>query len=87
MKGFQFLDVQNQNVLESKDLKDIVNIFNEDSIFNADPKVLKEYQKHLKKAMFIISLNLAENQLAHIKSCKRPVDVWKTFCKIHETKN
>ena len=31
-------------------------------------------------------LNLADNQLAHIKGCKGTVEKWKTFYNIHETK-
>lgn len=53
---------------------------------NADSKVLKEYQRHIKKANSIISLNLVDNQLAHMKNCKGPVEVWKTLCNIYETK-
>ena len=37
--------------------------------------------------MSIISLNLADNQLVHIKSCKKHVEAWKTLCNIHETKS
>ena len=63
-------------VLTFMDLWDIV-----------DPKVLKEYQMRVKKAMSIIDLNLADNQLAHTKSCKRQAEVWKTRCSIHELQN
>jgi hypothetical protein len=58
----------------------------EDSSFQCGSKILKEYQRCVKKAMFIISLNLADNQLAHLKSCKRRAGAWKTFCNIHEAK-
>lgn len=44
---------------------------------NVDPKALKEYQRRLKKDMFIIGPNLADNQLTHIKSCKGLVKAWK----------
>lgn len=37
--------------------------------------------------MFIIGLNLADNQLVHIKSCKGLAEAWKTICNIYETKN
>jgi hypothetical protein len=37
--------------------------------------------------MSVIGLNLADNQLAHIKSCKGPAEAWKTLCNIHETKS
>jgi hypothetical protein len=35
-----------------------------------DSKILKEYQRRVKKAMCIIGLNLADNQLVYIKSSK-----------------
>lgn len=54
---------------------------------NADPKVLNTYQRHLKKIMFIVDINLMDNQLVHIKSCKGPAEVWKILCNIYETKN
>lgn len=37
--------------------------------------------------MFIIGLNLADNQIVHIKSCKGPTEAWKTICNIHEMKS
>ena len=37
---------------------------------NADPEELKKYQRRVKKTMFIIGLNLVENQFVHIKNCK-----------------
>ena len=40
---------------------------------NVDPKVLKEYQRCVKKAMSIIGLNLIDNQLTYIKSRKGPM--------------
>ena len=36
---------------------------------NVDPKVL-EYQRHVKKAISIIVINLADNQIAYIKNYK-----------------
>ena len=41
---------------------------------NADPKVLKDYQRHVKKAMPIINLNLADNQLAQLQMTHRGVE-------------
>ena len=35
----------------------------------------------------MIILNLTNNQLVHIKGCKRAAEVWKTICNIHQTKN
>ena len=37
--------------------------------------------------MSIIALNLANNQLAHIKSCKELVEAWNTLCNIHEMRS
>lgn len=58
----------------------------EGSSFQCGSKVWKGYQRRVKNVMSIISLNFADNQLTHIKSCKRPVDAWKTLCNIHKTK-
>jgi hypothetical protein len=69
------------------DLWDIVDGSEKVPPSNADPKVLMEYQRRVKKAMSIIMLNLADNQLAHIKSCKGPAEAWKILCNIHETKS
>jgi hypothetical protein len=57
-------------LLATMDIWDIVNESDEPPPFNADSKVLKDYQRCVKKTMSIIGLNLADNQLAHIKSCK-----------------
>lgn len=35
----------------------------------------------------LIALNLADNELAHIRSCKGLVEAWKTLCNIHETRD
>ena len=73
--------------LASVDLWDIVDGSEKAPPSDADPKVLKEYQRRVKKAMSIIVLNLADNQLAHVKSCKGPAEAWKILCNIHETKS
>lgn len=70
--------------LESMDLWDIVDGSKEIPPFNVVSIMLKEYQRCVKKAMSIMGLNLVENQLAHIKTYKGPVEVWKIFCKSHE---
>lgn len=54
---------------------------------NVDPKVQKEYQKRMKKAMFIIALNLVDKWFAHIRSCKGPADAWQILCNIHEMRS
>ena len=69
------------------DVWDIVDGYEEAPPSSMNSKVLKEYQRHVKKVMSIIGLNLADNQLAHIKSCKGPAKVWKTFCNIPATKS
>jgi hypothetical protein len=58
-------------LLASMDFWNIVNRSNEVASSNADPKVLKEYQRHVKQAISNISLDLADNQLMHIKSCAK----------------
>ena len=73
-------------LLASMDLYDIVDKHKKPLPFNTNPNLMKKYQRHVKKAMSIIGLNLADNQLVHIKSCKGFAEAWKTLCNIHETK-
>ena len=63
--------------LVSMDLWDIVDGSKKDPPSNANPKVLKKYQRRVKKAMSIIVLNLADDQLAYVKSCQGPAETWK----------
>ena len=70
-------------VLASVDLWDIVDRSKKAPPTNANSKVLKKYQRRLKKAMSIIGLNLTDNQLAYIKNCKGLVEAWKILCNIH----
>jgi hypothetical protein len=70
----------------SMDFWDIIDGSEEAPPSNADPKVKKKYERRVRKAMFVIGLNLADNQLAHIKSCGS-TEAWKTLCNIHETKS
>lgn len=51
-------------VLVSMDLWNIVNGSKNAPPSNMNVKVLKEYQMHIKMAISIIALNLADNQLA-----------------------
>ena len=51
---------------------------------NVDPKIQKEYQRHVKITMSIIALNLADNQFVHILSRKGPTKAWNTLYNIHE---
>jgi hypothetical protein len=71
----------------SMDIWDIIDGSEEAPPSNADPKMKKEYERRVRKAISVIGLNLANNQLAYIKSCKGPAEAWKTVCNIHETKS
>jgi hypothetical protein len=71
----------------SMDLWDIIDGSEDAPPSNADPKVKKEYERRVRKAVSVTGLNLADNQLAHIKNCKGPAEAWKILCNIHETKN
>ena len=73
-----------KTLLASMDLWNIMDGSKEPPPFNANSKMLKEYQIRIKKAIFIIGLNLEDNQLANIKSCKRPIEGWKILCNIHK---
>ena len=84
---FSFWKIKMKVVLAFMGLWDIVNISEKTLFSNANPKVLKEYQRRVKKAVHIISLNLVDYQLAHIKSCKGLTKAWKTLCNTHKTKN
>ena len=74
-------------VLSSMDLWEIVDETEEPPSKDGDPKVLKDYNRRVKKAMSVIGLSLVDSQLAHIKSCKGPAEAWKALCNIHETKS
>jgi hypothetical protein len=58
----------------SMDLWDIIDGSEEAPPSNADPKVKKEYERRVRKAMSVIGLNFTDNQLAHIKSCDGPAE-------------
>ena len=58
----------------SMDFWDIIDESEEAPPSNADPKVKKEYERRVRKAMSVIGLNLADNQHAHIKNCKGPAE-------------
>ena len=64
--NFNLWKFQIKMLLAYKNLWDITDGYEETPPSNANPKMLKEYQRHVKEAMFIIGLNLANNQLAHI---------------------
>ena len=52
------------------DIWGIVDKSEEGPPSNAHPKVKKKYERHAKKAMPIIVINLADNQFAYIRSLK-----------------
>ena len=60
--------------MASMDLWDIVDKSKKILHSNTNFKVRKQYQKHMKKAMSIIGLNLM-NKLRHIQSGKKQLDV------------
>ena len=74
-------------LLASIDIWDIVDKSEEILPSNADPEILKVYQRRIKKTISMIGLSLMDNQLAYIKSCKRLAESWKIICNIYETKS
>ena len=66
-------------VLAFMDLWDIIDGSERAPPSNMDPKVLKEYQRYVQKAISIIGLNLADNQLAYIINCKGLAEACKPF--------
>lgn len=56
---------------------------------NIDFKVKKKKNTKglIKKTMFIIMLNLADNQVAYIKGCIRPLKAQKVVSNIYETRS
>ena len=66
----KFWNFKMEMVLTSVDLWNIIEGSEKAPPSNVDPKVLKDYQRHAKKAISIIGLNWQDNQLAHIKNCK-----------------
>ena len=85
--NFNLWKFKMEMVLESMDLWEIVEGSEEPPPFEDDPKVKKDYNRRVKKAMSVIGLNLVDDQLAHIKSCKGPTEAWKTLCNIHKTRS
>ncbi len=84
-ENFNLWKFKMEMVLASMDLWEIVDGSEEAPPSNADPKVIKEVQRRVKKAMSTIGINLVDSQLHHIKRCKGPTEAWKTLCNIHET--
>lgn len=65
----------------------IVDVSKEPSPSNVETNIRKNFKMFTSMAIFIVALNLVENQLTHIKSCKRPTEAWKTLCDIRKTRN
>lgn len=86
-ENFNLWKFKMEMVLASMDLWEIVDDTEEPPSFDEDPKVKKDYERRVKKAMSVIGLNLVDSQLAHIKSCKGPAEAWRTLCNIHETRS
>jgi hypothetical protein len=86
-ENFNLWKFKMEMVLASMDLWEIVDRSAEAAPSNADPKIIKEYQRSAKKAMSIIGINLVDSQLHHIKRGKGPAEAWKTLCNIHETRS
>ena len=70
---FSLWKLKMEMVMASIDVWNIINKSENAPPSDADPKVLKEYERPIKKVMSIIGLNLADNQFVHIKSCKKLV--------------
>jgi hypothetical protein len=69
-ENFSLWKFKMEMVLASMDLWEIVEGSEEAPPSDADPKVIKDYQRHVKKAMSTIGINLVDSQLHHIKRCK-----------------
>ena len=69
-ENFSFWKFRMEMVLSSMDLWEIADESEEAPPKDADPKVIKDYNHRVKKAMSVIELSLVDGQLAHIKSCK-----------------
>ena len=81
--NFNLWRLKIEMLLASMDLCDILDRSQETLPSNVDPKVLKEYQRHIKNVMSIIDINLADNQFTHIKSCKGPAKMLADFFAPH----
>ena len=66
---------------------DIVDESKKAPTFQHWSKVKKKDQNCIEKAMSLIGLSLAGNQLAYLKGCKGSTGFWKTLCSMHETRS
>ncbi len=81
-ENFSLWKFKMEMVLASMDLWEIVEGSEEAPPSDADPKVIKDYQRRVKKAMSTIRINLVDSQLHHIKRCRGPAEAWKKLCNV-----
>lgn len=74
-------------VMPTKDLWKIVKGSELPPPSTTSEEVKKTYKQRCKKAFAIITTNLVDKELVHIKGCKGQTETWKTLCNIHETKS
>ena len=74
-------------VLSTKDLWEIVKGKELPPPSTASDEVKKAYERGCKKSFAIIATSLVDKELAHIKKCKRPVEIWKLLYDIYKTKS
>ena len=53
----------------------------------SNPHVMQTYKRREKKAFSILTLNLSNSQLSHIRSYKTPAEAWAKLCNIDEAKS
>ena len=74
-------------VLAAKDLWNIVDKSKSPPPNDAEESTKNEYTRRCKKALAIITMNLVDKEMLHIKGCTGPAEAWETLCNIHETKS
>ena len=72
MREIQPLKIRMEMLLASMDLWDIVHKSKELPSSNADPKVLKEYQRHIKNACSSLTLTWRTTNLRILSVTKDP---------------
>jgi transposase InsO family protein len=84
--NFHLWKFKMEMVMAEKELWEIVEGSEEPPFSSTDPRIMQAYTRREKKAFAILALNLADSQLAHIRSCKTPAEAWSKLCNIHEAK-
>jgi hypothetical protein len=84
--NFHLWKFKMQMLLEERDLWDIVT-GEESEPESKEGKAHQAWCKRSRKALATLCLNLADNQLSHIRSAKTPQEAWKKLGDIHETKS